>query len=142
MTAPEPPTRPAGSALAALAPLTLTLLRIGSGILFMQHGAQKLFGWLGGKGPVPLLSQYGIAGMLEFYGGILLILGLATRVNSVLLTGLMIVAYVTAHMPDGGWPVQNRGELALLYALIFVFFAGNGAGPWSLDGWLSQRRKR
>lgn len=141
MTHPEPP-RPASDArLPVLAPITLTLLRIGSGILFMQHGAQKLFGWLGGKGPVELMSQMGVAGVLEFFGGLLLVLGLAVRPTAAVLALLMLVAYGLAHMPQGGWPVQNKGELALLYAAVFAFFTGNGGGPWSLDAWWQRRRQ-
>jgi putative oxidoreductase len=75
----------------------------------------------------------GLAGMLELVGGVLLILGLFVRPVALILTVEMIVAYVQAHLPNGGFPIQNGGELALLYGLIFLFLAARGAGPVSID---------
>jgi putative oxidoreductase len=125
-------------------PATHVLLRVAAALLFMQHGVQKLFGWLGGMGgsgaTAPLASLAGVAGILELFGGILLLVGLLTRPVALLLAGEMVVAYVIAHMPQGGFPVQNQGELALLFAAIFAFLFGNGAGVWSLDHWLGVRR--
>lgn len=126
------------STLATFGPITHSVLRVGAGILFMQHGAQKLFGWLGGFGGDPgataqLLSLMGLAGVLEFFGGLLLVAGILTRPMAFLLTGEMVVAYAIAHFPRGGWPIENQGELALLYAAIFLFLAANGSGPASLD---------
>lgn len=138
---PHPDQKTPFGALSAFGPATHAILRIGAGILFMQHGAQKLFGMFG-KEAVPLLSQYGFAGVLELFGGLVIVVGLATRPVSALLTLLMLAAYVLAHLPMGGWPIENRGELALLYALLFLFFSANGAGPWSLDAWLRSRRER
>ena len=130
--------------LARLAGPTHALLRIGAGLLFMQHGAQKLFGALGGMGApgqkAELMSQMGLAGILEFFGGMLIVIGLATRPVAVLLFIQMIWAYVQAHMPQGGFPIENRGELALLFALVWAYLAGNGAGPLSADAALSRRR--
>jgi putative oxidoreductase len=80
-----------------------------------------------------LASRLGVAGILECVGGTLLIAGLLTRPTAVVLVAEMIAAFFIAHAPRGGWPIQNGGELALLYASIFVFLAGNGAGPASLD---------
>lgn len=120
------------AALNTLAPAAHALLRAGSGLLFLQHGLMKLFGWLGGT-RVELASMLGVAGILEFVGGILLIVGLFTRPVAIVLTVQMVVAYLTAHLPRGGWPVENQGELALLYALIFIFLATHGAGPYSVD---------
>lgn len=126
-----------GRSLASLAPVTHAVLRIGAGLLFMQHGMQKLFGMLGGMGApgatVPIASQMGVAGILELVGGLLVALGLLTRPVAVLLAGEMLVAYFQAHFPRGGWPLENGGELPLLFMLVFLFFAGNGAGPASLD---------
>ena len=130
--------RPAGalSALGALGPLTHALLRIGVALLFMQHGLQKLFGWFGGFGApgqtVELASQFGLAGILETFGGMLLLLGLFTRPVALLLGLEMLVAFFQAHFPRGGVPLENGGELALLYLLVFLFFLGNGAGPASI----------
>jgi putative oxidoreductase len=120
------------------APVTHALLRIGAGILFMQHGLQKLFGMFGGAGDnpgatVPLMSQMGLAGVLETFGGLLLVIGLFTRPVALVLMLEMLAAYVIAHLPRGGWPIENGGELALLYALVFAFFATHGAGPYSVD---------
>ena len=133
------------SALAttALAPIGQALLRIGAGLLFMQHGAQKLFGLLGGAGgsgtSVELFSQMGLAGVLEFFGGALVVVGFFTRPVAAMLALLMVAAHFIAHAPQGGFPVQNGGELALLYALVFGFLSAAGAGAWSLDGRLRAR---
>ena len=114
---------------------THALLRIAAGVLFIQHGLQKLFGFFGGiqGAAVPLQSMLGAAGVIEFAGGALLIVGLFTRPVAALLVIEMISAYFIAHLPQGGWPIQNQGELALLYAAIFAFLAGTGAGPLSVD---------
>ncbi len=131
------------SYLAKLGPALHALLRIGAGLLFMQHGAQKLFGWLGGTdgsgGTAELISMYGLAGVLEFFGGALIVLGLFTRPVGALLAVQMAAAYFIAHFPQGGFPIQNGGELALLFALVFAFFAGNGPGPAALDRFIGRR---
>lgn len=136
------PSGPLGM-LAGLAGPTHALLRIGAGLLFMQHGAQKLFGVLGGMGApgqkAELVSLMGLAGILEFFGGLLIVIGLMTRPVAVLLFIQMIWAYVQVHLPQGGLPIQNHGELALLYALVWAFLAGNGAGPASVDASLARR---
>jgi putative oxidoreductase len=115
----------------------LTILRIGAGLLFLEHGVQKLFGALGGFGSpgvtAPMMSRYGAAGWLEFVGGVLIVLGAFTRPVAFILAGEMLVAFYLAHLPRGGWPIQNAGELALLYLVIYVFLAANGAGPISVD---------
>jgi putative oxidoreductase len=98
------------------------VLRIGAGLLFMSHGLQKLFGLFGGQA-VPIASRLGFAGVLEVVGGVLLVLGLFTRPVALVLAGEMLIAYVIAHLPRGVSPLQNGGEVALLYALIFVFLA-------------------
>lgn len=128
----------ARGALASLGPTTHALLRIAAGLLFMQHGLQKLFGMFGGfggtpGGTAPLVSQMGLAGVLECFGGLLVVLGLFTRPVAFLLAGEMLVAFFQAHFPRGGWPIQNGGELVLLFMVIFLFLAANGAGPASLD---------
>ena len=120
---------------ADIGPRTHAVLRIAAGLLFMQHGLQKLFGLFGGVqgNAVPLLSLFGLAGVLELTGGLFLILGLFVRPVSVVLIVEMMTAYFIAHMSQGAWPIQNQGELALLYAAVFTFLAGNGAGPLSVD---------
>ena len=127
----------------ALGSIFHAVLRIGVGLLFMQHGAQKLFGWLGGVdgagASVELVSLMGLAGVLEFFGGLLIVLGLLTRPVALLLAVEMVAAYFMAHAPQGGFPVQNGGEAALLFALVFAFLAANGPGRWSLDARLMPR---
>jgi putative oxidoreductase len=116
-------------------PITHAALRIGAGLLFMQHGLQKLFGFFGGVGPngarVELVSQFGLAGVLETFGGLLIVLGLLTRPVALLVALEMCIAYFQAHFPRGGLPIENQGEL--LFMLVWLFLAGNGAGPASLD---------
>lgn len=130
----------------AAASATHALLRIVAGLLFMLHGGQKLFGWFGGVGPnggtVPLVSQMGLAGVLELVGGALILVGLFTRPVGFLLAGEMAAAYFIAHLPRAFWPIQNQGESAALFAFIFLFFAFNGAGRFSLDGLRSRGEAR
>lgn len=116
-------------------PALLSILRIMTALLFMQHGLQKLFGIPvpPPNGMPPLLSLFGIAGMLEFFGGGLMLVGLFTRPVAFLLSGQMAVAYFMVHAPQGFWPILNKGELAVLYCFVFLFFWAAGAGPWSLD---------
>lgn len=113
------------------------ILRIGAGLLFMQHGAQKLLGWFGGVdgsgATVELVSQMGLAGVLELVGGLMIVIGLFTRPVAGILLLEMIAAYFIAHLPQGWVPIENQGELALLYALIWLYFAAAGAGPASVD---------
>ena len=120
--------------------VTHALLRVVSGLMFWQHGAQKLFGWLGGQQVQDLTSMFGLAGALEFVGGILIILGLFTRPVAFVLAGEMAVAYFMAHQPEALWPIENRGEAAVLFCFIFLYFAAFGAGRYSLDGLMSGRR--
>jgi putative oxidoreductase len=104
----------------------------------MQHGVQKLFGWFGGMdgsgATVSLVSQLGLAGVLETFGGLLLVLGLLTRPVALVLAGEMLVAFLQVHLPRGGVPLQNGGEVPLLFMLVFLFLFAHGAGPVSLDG--------
>lgn len=124
-------------------PHLLSLLRIVVAILFMQHGAQKMFGVLGApRGPAELYSQAWVAGILELYGGGLLALGLGTRIVAFLLSGTMAVAYFQVHAPQHPLPIVNKGELAVLYCFVFLYFVFSGAGPWSLDRLIASRRAR
>jgi putative oxidoreductase len=124
------------------APPLLSVLRIVSAFLFVAHGGQKLFGFPAPMPiPVELLSLVGVAGMLEFWGGLLLFLGLFTRPVALILSGQMAVAYFMAHAPKGFWPLLNQGELAVLYCFIFLYLAAAGGGEWSLDRVLTRRGK-
>jgi putative oxidoreductase len=120
-----------------LARYTHAIMRIVIGLLFMQHGAQKILGWFGGVDgngmTPPLMSQFGLAGVLELVGGFLIVIGLFTRIVAFILSGEMAVAYFMAHLPRGVVPILNGGELAALYCFVFLFFAFNGAGPLSVD---------
>ena len=130
-----------GSFFVKWTPRLLSVLRIVAGFLFIAHGAQKLFGFLAPPGAPspPLMSQIGIGGVLEFFGGLLLLLGLFTRPVAFILSGMMAVAYFQMHAPGGFGPLQNRGELAVLYCFLFLFFAVAGGGEWSLDRLLRRR---
>ena len=118
---------------------TLNLLRITTGFLFLEHGLQKLFGALG-KEAVELASLSGVAGILEFGGGLLIILGLYTRPAAFILSGQMAVAYWMVHGLQSFWPVVNGGEKAALYCFIFLFLWGWGGGSFSIDGIRQQKR--
>lgn len=110
------------------------LLRIVSGLLFLFHGLQKLFGMYGGK-VMPLMSQAGLAGVIELTAGVMIMIGLFTSIAAVIASGEMAAAYFIAHAPRGFWPIENGGELAVLYCFIFLFIAARGSGIWSVD-WL------
>jgi len=118
--------------------ISYALLRIVAGLMFAQHGAQKLFGVLGGTSR-DLLSPMGVAGIVEFAGGVSIALGIGTVPWAFLASGQMAVAYFQAHAPAGFWPVQNGGELAALYCFTFLYIAATGGGALSLDGWLRRR---
>ena len=127
--------------------VTYFLLRVVSGLLFMQAGGMKLFDWFGGVPPEmgghpALLSQIGIGAVLEFVGGSLVLLGLFTRCAAFVVSGEMAVAYFQFHQPNGFWPIQNHGEPAVLLCFIFLAFAAHGGGPWSLDQIIAQARRR
>ena len=113
------------------------LMRIIAGFLFACHGAQKLFGILGGFGgqagaTAPLVSLMGLAGIIEFFGGVLIAAGILTSYAAFIASGEMAVAYFMAHFPQGFWPLQNRGELPTLNCFLFLYVAARGAGKWSL----------
>lgn len=120
---------------ATWAPRLLSVLRIVAAFLFIAHGTQKLFQFpLATPRPaVELLSLPGLAGVLEVFGGGLLLLGLFTRPVAFLLSGQMAVAYFLAHAPKSVWPILNGGEPAVLYCFLFLYLAAAGGGPWSLD---------
>ena len=124
--------KPLSRTAAALTGPAHALLRVGAGLLFLQHGLQKIFGLLGGS-TVSMVSLLGVARMLELLGGIALVIGLWTRPVAFVLTGQMLIAFLIAHFPRGGWPIQNGGELPLLYALVFAFLTATGSGPASID---------
>lgn len=128
-------------------PAVHTVLRVVTGALFMQHGAQKLFGWLlkadtAFTGAPPAFSQFWFAGVLELFGGALIAIGLFTRQVAFVLAGEMAVAYYLAHSVRAFWPILNGGEGALLFCFIFLYLAVTGAGPHSVDALLRRRQTR
>ncbi|MGH9389143.1 MAG: DoxX family protein [Vicinamibacteria bacterium] len=119
--------------------------RIVSGLLFAQHGAQKLFGWLGGMGEAggsaPFLSLMFFAGLVEFFGGLSIAVGFKASWAAFIASGQMAVAYFMSHASRGLFPIQNRGELAVLYCFAFLYIASRGAGTLSLDAIFGKPKK-
>jgi putative oxidoreductase len=119
------------------APYLLSLLRIVAAFTFMLFGTGKLLAFpaaiMPEGGTAPLLSLAGIAGFLEAFVGLFVLLGLFTRPAAFLLSGEMAVAYFIGHAPQGFWPVLNQGTPAVLYCFLFLYFSSAGPGPWSLD---------
>ena len=118
------------------APQLYALFRIVFGFLFLFHGLQKLFGMFGGVGgkAVPLGSMFGAAGVIELVCSVLIMLGQFTRIAAFIASGEMAAAYFIAHFPMGLVPLQNGGELAVLYCFAFLYIATRGPGMCSLDG--------
>jgi putative oxidoreductase len=115
------------------APKIFGAFRILAGILFMCHGAQKLFGVFGGMPPGVPKALIWTAGPLELIGGLLIAIGLFSRITAFILSGMMAVGYFTGHAPNGFWPIVNGGELAIFYCWLFLYIAANGPGGWALD---------
>ena len=122
----------------------LSALRIVSAFTFIQHGTQKMFSFpVEARGPFDLMTlNPGLAGVLEVVFGALLLLGIFTRQVAFVLSGLMAFAYFMVHAPRGFWPLVNGGEAAALYCFLFLYFSAAGAGPWSVDALIFNRRRR
>lgn len=120
-------------------------MRIVVGLMFAQHGAQKLFGWIGGMGedggPAAFLSLMFFAGLIEFFGGLLVAVGFQTNWAAFIASGQMATAYFMAHASRGLFPIQNRGESAVIYSFIFLYIAAHGAGTLSLDSIIGKKTK-
>jgi putative oxidoreductase len=129
---------------AAWGPRLLSLLRIVAALIFLEHGAQKLLGFppmsAGGNVP-PTLSLLWFAGILELFGGLLLLIGLFTRPVAFLLAGEMAVAYWMVHAPKSLYPAVNMGDAAILYCFIFLYLSAAGPGPWSVDALRGRGRR-
>jgi putative oxidoreductase len=121
----------------ALAPYFYALLRIVAALVFIEFGTTKLFAFPVGLPPnnatAPLISQMGLAGVLETFGGFLILIGLFTRPVAFILSGEMAVAYFQGHFPNGFWPVVNMGTPAILYCFYYLYLSAAGAGIWSVD---------
>ena len=118
--------------LGRFSPQLYALMRIVVALLFACHGAQKLFGLFGGQ-EMPVASQMGLAGLIELVGGLLIAIGFLTGTVAFVASGEMAYAYFTEHFPHGAVPIQNGGELALLYCFVFLYIASRGAGIWAVD---------
>ena len=119
----------------AWAPRVLSILRIVAGLAFLQHGTMKYFNFPANDmfTDLPVMSIFGIGGILELVGGALIVVGLFTRPVAFVLSGMMAVAYFMFHAPSGFFPALNQGEAALLYCFIFLYLACAGGGAWSVD---------
>jgi putative oxidoreductase len=119
------------------APYLLSTLRIVAAFLFIQFGTAKLFAFpaaiMPGGGTAPFGSLAWVAGFLEVFGGLFLLLGLFARPVAFILSGEMAFAYFLGHAPQGFWPVLNQGHPAVLFCFVFLYISAAGAGPWSLD---------
>ncbi len=127
------------------APVLLSVLRVVAAFLFIQFGTAKLFAFpaavMPGGGTAPLASLPGVAGVLEAFGGALLLVGLFTRPVAFLVSGEMAVAYFMGHAPQGFWPVLNQGHPAVLFCFIWLYTSSAGPGPLSVDALWARRRR-
>jgi putative oxidoreductase len=128
--------------ISAWAPRLLSVMRIIIGFLFLWHGSQKLFNFPPSPTPGPGGAFMLFAGSLEFFGGLLIMIGLFTRPVAFILSGMMAVAYFMAHAPRGFLPLVNGGEPAVVYCFVFLYLAAAGGGPWSLDALLRGETRR
>jgi len=128
--------------LSAWQPHVLSILRIVSGLLFLQHGLVKHFSF-----PGPFMRQIvtgelvWYAGIIEIVGGALLALGLFTRPVAFVCSGLMAFAYFIGHAGRGFYPILNGGNLAILYSFVFLYLTSAGPGPWSIDAMREREQK-
>ena len=124
-------------------PYIHSLLRIVAAFMFMTIGSMKLFAFpvslFPHGGTAQLFSQLGLAGILETFGGFMILIGLYTRPAAFILSGEMAVAYFQAHSPQGFWPMLNGGQPAVLYCFIWLYLSAAGAGAWSIDEWKKKK---
>ena len=133
------------AAIRSLEPYARFLLRVIAGFTFSLHGMQKIFGLFGGMGGsgarAQFLSLMWVAGCLEGFGGLLIMLGLFTTPVAFILCGEMAVAYFRQHFPRGFFPIRNGGELAVLYCFVFLYLFIAGSGPLSADALLRKKSR-
>jgi putative oxidoreductase len=122
------------------APHVLSIVRIMVALLFFEHGLSKLFGFPQASPPPVLFSLSWFAGVIEFVGGALLAVGLFSRASAFVMSGQMAFAYFIGHAPRDFFPINNRGDAAILYCFIFLYIAFAGGGPWSLDAVWARRK--
>lgn len=121
----------------------LSVVRIVAGLLFIEHGTQKLFGFppsAGARMPLELISQSGLAGIIETFGGLAILLGFLTRPVAFVLAGEMAVAYFQIHIRRAFFPIQNGGDNAVLFCFFYLYLVFAGAGAWSLDHLIAQSK--
>jgi putative oxidoreductase len=123
-----------------LAPYVLSILRIIAALLFLQHGLSKFFGLPQPHESFPVFSLDWFAALIEFVGGILVTLGLFTRIAALIMSGEMAIGYFLFHAPQGFYPILNHGDAAILYCFVFLYLVFAGGGPLSLDALLWRRR--
>jgi putative oxidoreductase len=126
------------------APWLLSVLRIVAGLIFLEHGAQKLLGFpppMPGMPPIAAFTQFWYGGILELFGGLLVLIGLLTRPAAFILAGEMAVAYWMFHAPKSPFPAINGGDAAILFCFVFLYLSAAGPGPWSLDAAFGRRRR-
>ena len=127
--------------LQKLRPVALNTWRIVTGFTFFTHGGQKLLGWFGRDATANIASLVGVAGLLEFVGGLAIILGVRTQYVAFVLSGEMAVAYWYRHVGSGGlWHWANNGELAAVYCMSFLVMSTIGGGDFSIDGMLKNKK--
>lgn len=131
------------SQLTAWAPRVLSLMRIMAGLIFFEHGTQKLLGFPpGGQGAPEMMSMIWWSGVIELVAGALIALGLFTRAAAFVASGMCAFAYFIAHAPQDAFPVNNGGDAAILYCFLFLYLVFAGPGPWSLDAAVFRNRRR
>ena len=128
------------SGLHRVQPYVLSILRIVVGLLFLEHGMSRLFGFPSPIPTPPVMTMYWFAGCIEFAGGILVLVGLFTRPAAFIMSGEMAFAYFISHAPRGFFPILNNGDGAILYCFVFLYLAFAGAGPLSLDALIWRKR--
>lgn len=124
------------------APQVLSIVRIMVALLFFEHGLSKLFGFPQASSSPILFSLSWFAGAIELVGGALLVVGLFSRATAFVMSGEMAFAYFISHAPRDFFPINNRGDAAILYCFVFLYIAFAGGGPWSLDAILARRKTR
>ncbi len=126
--------------LTAWAPRALSLLRIIAGLMIIEHGMAKLLGWpsVPAFAQLKLFSLLGMAGVIEFLGGALVLLGLFTQPAAFIIAGEMAVAYFMVHEPRSFFPLLNGGSLAIIYCFAFLYLSTAGGGPWSFDAMMKK----